>query len=237
MGVETPSVHFPNGAVSRPSWYYAQDGEQKGPVSAEDFDRLVAAGLVTATTQVWSEGMANWQPWAEVRPPTPAPVPMTPPPPVAAVSSQCALCGIGVTDQDSVHLDGRLVCAACKPRAVQMLREGVSSVDAQAEQIWRDHISHEASIRSVGSLQILGGAIFGLLGIGSIIGLGVGAASGAGSSGAPVVVMMAGMSAFYLVGAVFLPWVGFGSGASNPRRALRPPCWPALACWESRSAP
>ncbi len=143
--------------MSRPEWYYALDGEQKGPVSAEDFERLVDAGVVTPATRVWSEGMANWQTLAEVRPLTPAPAPPTPPPPIAEESSRCAFCGIGVTADDSVRLDGRVVCAACKPRAVQMLRESVPAVSGNAEDIRRTHLRHEASVRAVGSFYFLSG--------------------------------------------------------------------------------
>jgi uncharacterized RDD family membrane protein YckC len=49
-------------------WYYANEGQRQGPITAEDFARLVAAGTVRADTLVWRAGMAAWQTWAEVAP-------------------------------------------------------------------------------------------------------------------------------------------------------------------------
>ncbi len=42
-------------------WYYADGGQQKGPVSDEQFQNLVRDGVVKPDTLVWHEGMANWQ--------------------------------------------------------------------------------------------------------------------------------------------------------------------------------
>ena len=42
-------------------WFYASNGRQVGPVSEEEFQRLVAAGTIRADTLVWRSGMANWQ--------------------------------------------------------------------------------------------------------------------------------------------------------------------------------
>lgn len=47
-------------------WYYAIDGNRKGPVSAQEMARLVAAGDVRDDTLVWRAGMGAWQPWSEV---------------------------------------------------------------------------------------------------------------------------------------------------------------------------
>lgn len=150
-------------------WHYALDGEQKGPFSEEDFGRLITAGVVGRDTMVWTDGMAVWETLAKVRPDT-APPPT--PPPVLSPSSTaipgvgqavCAQCGQVVSTEDVVPLDGLMICARCKPLAVQMLKEGVSPVNREAEQIRREHIGHEASIKSVGELQMLGGILMGLI--------------------------------------------------------------------------
>ena len=41
-------------------WYYAIDDKQTGPVSRQELRQLVEKGLVTATTQIWREGMQSW---------------------------------------------------------------------------------------------------------------------------------------------------------------------------------
>lgn len=218
MGVETSGRGFPNRSVSRPDWYYALDGEQKGPVSAEDFERLVEAGVVTPATRVWSEGMADWQTLAEVRPTKPAAAPL--PPPVystgASDSSRCALCGVAVTAEDSVRLDGRLVCAACKPRAVQMLREGVTAVSGGAEEIRQAHLSHESSIRAVGTLYLLGGA---LLTLSCVLGLTamLMAVATTGGGGPKVASLVGFVGTFvYAALAVLMFWLGRGLRRLNP---------------------
>lgn len=65
-------------------WYYADGGEQRGPVSDEEIANLIASGTVRANTLVWREGMENWaaakaslpgalvpQSWVDALPPMP----------------------------------------------------------------------------------------------------------------------------------------------------------------------
>ena len=116
------------------SWYYERGGESVGPVSEEEFSRLVAAGSIAPATLVWREGMANWQPHAELQTPAApsAPPAVAPGPGVATVS--CQVCG-GVFPADQVvTIAGAPVCAACKPMRLQMLQEGSSVVGAG---LWR----------------------------------------------------------------------------------------------------
>jgi uncharacterized RDD family membrane protein YckC len=48
-------------------WYYAEAGQQKGPVDDTSLDQLATQGVVRDDTLVWSEGMSGWQPHASVR--------------------------------------------------------------------------------------------------------------------------------------------------------------------------
>jgi uncharacterized RDD family membrane protein YckC len=50
------------------AWYYANQGQQAGPVDDAAFDGLVRQGVVRDDTLVWKEGMAAWQPYSAVRP-------------------------------------------------------------------------------------------------------------------------------------------------------------------------
>lgn len=47
-------------------WYYAEDGQQKGPVNDADFQQLVSMGRIKNTTLVWKSGMSDWKPYGEV---------------------------------------------------------------------------------------------------------------------------------------------------------------------------
>lgn len=42
------------------------DGERRGPLSEGDLTKLMRDGAVNANTQLWREGMAEWQPIAEL---------------------------------------------------------------------------------------------------------------------------------------------------------------------------
>lgn len=41
-------------------WYYAVDGQQRGPVSGGKLKQLAAAGEINKADLVWKEGMADW---------------------------------------------------------------------------------------------------------------------------------------------------------------------------------
>ena len=60
------------------SWYYAQGGQQVGPIEEGELDELVRQGAVRGDTLVWREGMASWQPHGTLRPGPPA-VPLAAP--------------------------------------------------------------------------------------------------------------------------------------------------------------
>lgn len=48
------------------TWYYAVDGAQKGPITDDQFQALVASGYIKSDTLVWRSGMADWKTWGEV---------------------------------------------------------------------------------------------------------------------------------------------------------------------------
>src|SRR5690349_25171905 len=48
-------------------WYYAQDDEQKGPISGTDLRQLASSGKLSAEDLVWKEGMAEWVPAQKVK--------------------------------------------------------------------------------------------------------------------------------------------------------------------------
>ena len=137
-------------------WYYAVGTDRKGPVSEEEFQRLVGQGVITSGTLVWREGMANWQPHGGGTPP-----------PVAGAATTgdvvCAGCGSSFPNSEVVSLANAPYCAACKPLALQRLKEGAAT--NAVEDIRKEHIKHEASVTSIGILYFLGGAGLTLMGI------------------------------------------------------------------------
>ena len=100
-------------------WYHAQGDRREGPVEDEEFRRLVDQGVIRDYTLVWNPTMPDWKPWSEVRP---AAVPA----PVAAGGQVCAECGRSFSREDMIPFGDRWVCADCKPRFVEMLKQGVA---------------------------------------------------------------------------------------------------------------
>jgi len=66
-------------------WYYAEDGEQAGPVAEADLARLIDAGHVARDTFVWTEEYEDWVPAHDVPElmSPPEPVKITAPPPAS----------------------------------------------------------------------------------------------------------------------------------------------------------
>jgi hypothetical protein len=42
------------------SWFFATEGQQKGPFSEVEFREFIARGIVRSTTLVWGDGMSEW---------------------------------------------------------------------------------------------------------------------------------------------------------------------------------
>lgn len=101
------------------NWFYESNGEQKGPVTDDELDSLVAQGVVLPTTLVWRDGLPNWTPLSQVRAAAPAggaaPAPGT---------TRCDSCGQYFQSSDVIQLAGRNICAGCKPAILQSLQQG-----------------------------------------------------------------------------------------------------------------
>jgi uncharacterized RDD family membrane protein YckC len=49
------------------TWYYANAGQQVGPVSEAELEQLVRNGVVREDTLVWRDGLPGWQPYGTAR--------------------------------------------------------------------------------------------------------------------------------------------------------------------------
>src|SRR5262249_44534738 len=98
------------------AWYYAEAGQQAGPVDDAQLEQLLQSGRIQPDTLVWREGMANWQPYGQVRPSAQA---TSNPSVSAAVASPgaaagqvvCAECGRLFNIQDTIAYGNARVCA------------------------------------------------------------------------------------------------------------------------------
>ena len=48
-------------------WYYAIDGDRRGPVSSSELKQLAATGAITPDDLVWRDGMPEWPPARKVK--------------------------------------------------------------------------------------------------------------------------------------------------------------------------
>lgn len=116
------------------TWFYSQGGQQLGPVTEEEFQRLRREGVIGPATLVWRDGLAEWVecrtlPLAPLAP-APAPPPAALPPLVAHQTippdyQSCYLCGRFYPPEEVLPVADRHLCAACKPLYRQMLLEGL----------------------------------------------------------------------------------------------------------------
>ena len=107
-------------------WYYAEDGEQKGPFSDSDFVRLVDDGTVKPSTPVWNETMTDWQPCRDARDE------------IDRISREsaggdfagsfeevtCVECRRRFPQEKVINYKGSYVCGDCKQAFFQRIEEG-----------------------------------------------------------------------------------------------------------------
>ena len=110
-------------------WFYADQGQQKGPVEESALNDLVLAGVVRDDTLVWNEDMPTWQAHASVRGAAPSSAPLST---TATDTRYCGECGRPFPANELVAIGPVAVCAMCKPAYLQKLREGGAAVSASA---------------------------------------------------------------------------------------------------------
>lgn len=109
-------------------WYYADNGQIAGPVDDATLTEMVTRGQIESHTLVWHVPLANWQPYREVAGDlTGAPPGIEATAEAAAGKLACAECGHWFAPDDMITYAGNHICAECKPRFFQKIREGVNT--------------------------------------------------------------------------------------------------------------
>ena len=95
------------------NYFYAINGQQAGPVSEEQLAEMATAGTITPETLVWREGMPEWAAYSTIgRGPT------------QGGGVECTVCHQTFPSDQTIKYGTVHVCAGCKPRFMQSLREG-----------------------------------------------------------------------------------------------------------------
>lgn len=106
------------------NWFYADSGQQRGPVTDAEFQQLVSQGVIRPDTLVWNETLTNWQPWSALAPSDSAH--SSGPPTLSDGRLRCSECQQLFAPDEIVEVSGRPVCSACKPAFLQRLQEGAN---------------------------------------------------------------------------------------------------------------
>lgn len=110
------------------SWHYTDGDRPVGPVSTGQVVELRRLGKITATTKVWRSGWTGWRLWDDSLLEEAGAGPAMGVAPVmagAGASAVCIECGEARSEDDLAKFGERCVCAACKSRYLQRLREGM----------------------------------------------------------------------------------------------------------------
>ncbi len=118
-------------------WYYAHDGERRGPISESALRDLRRTGVIDAEALVWREGLDDWLPYREALPPpstssffAPSPNDQSPPGEPLAV---CAWSGRTRPEAEMLRYGEHWVSPEHKDQFIQGLREGAVPATARAE--------------------------------------------------------------------------------------------------------
>ena len=73
-----------------PQWFVSVEGQQHGPYSGEQLVEFTGTGNITRESMVWTEGMAEWLPAAQIDGLFPAEAPVAAAAPVLVRSTTAA---------------------------------------------------------------------------------------------------------------------------------------------------
>lgn len=131
------SDQFSNSVRQDMEWYYESNGQQMGPVSADQIKQMLSYGTIQASTLVWKEGMADWEPlrtsplqqeleaplYADAENQNAGTAPPAPPAPGQRV---CAYSGQSFPETDMVQIGDLWVALPYRDAYLQRVQEGGS---------------------------------------------------------------------------------------------------------------
>lgn len=104
-------------------WFYAQGGQQKGPVTLEELRALLLSGGISGTDLVWNASMSDWKPAAEV-----AELSGDAPPQPAAFSDPAAYVSDGSSLTEITPGSEPIVVTACVKRGFDLVVRHIAIV-------------------------------------------------------------------------------------------------------------
>jgi uncharacterized RDD family membrane protein YckC len=163
------------------NWHYLEDGQQRGPVTEEQFTQLVQQGIIRPDTLIWCKGMEKWQRYGELVPADPTATTQPAATELAAGDGSlhihhsatdgqtatreaaCSQCGAVVPVSPLVNLGSAQLCPQCQGARARMMATGWGTGPVEYANPW---LRFGASI--LDNLV----CILGVFAIGSVLGVG-----------------------------------------------------------------
>src|SRR5713101_7508261 len=117
------------------NWYYASEDRRMGPIPESELESLVLAGVIEPTTLVWREGMGQWQTYSSVRNGHVITASNSEDE-VPGVVGLCSQCEEAQLHSEMVRFGTDWVCANCKEKYTQRLREGTLGRQMVYASVW-----------------------------------------------------------------------------------------------------
>ena len=149
-------------------YYYALNGQQAGPVPEDQLTSLLQMGTINASTLVWREGMADWQPLSAVLGPIAASTAAQTPPPSFSTPGEatqvCAVSGRSFPVSQMVKFGDVWVAGMYRDQYLQRLREGaVSTGRLSLAGIWPRFVASFIDGLIMQAAQFVVGLVIGLM--------------------------------------------------------------------------
>ena len=149
-------------------FYYALNGQQAGPVPEDQLTSLLRDGTIQASTLVWREGMADWQPLSTVLGPVATAVPAQPMTLASAAPGEatqvCAVSGRSFPVSQMVKFGDVWVAGMYRDQYLQRLREGaVTTGRLNLAGIWPRFVASFVDGLILQAVQFVVGLVIGLM--------------------------------------------------------------------------
>jgi uncharacterized RDD family membrane protein YckC len=114
------------------NFFYAVEGQQHGPVTENDLEQMVLSGALTSDVYVWADGMAEWQPWADLKTPLThgtANLSLATAPNSRGVPQvTCCVCNHQYPSDEVTRHRANIVCSICKDQYFSNLNRAARAV-------------------------------------------------------------------------------------------------------------
>jgi hypothetical protein len=106
------------------NWFYESGGQQQGPISEQDLDRLLTEGKITLNTLVWREGLPDWQPLRIAIPSAGTASLRSDAGAIPSGHVRCTLTGKIIPESEAIYIQGKPYSAEAKPQVLHSLQTG-----------------------------------------------------------------------------------------------------------------